>query len=172
MHSTARSAGADLFSFESYAAGPDRICAQLHVWRAHSASMRVKATSGEASSALRLTDSQPDDSRFTLVANVKKYLSAHLNEKVGLNEMAAAIDASPVSLAETFRIVEGVSLYRYALRMRLMRALELLPQYDDLSRLALDAGFSNHSHFTTAFRQSFGYAPARVRSEMRVRLGA
>ena len=89
---------------------------------------------------------------------------------VRLNQIAAAIGASPAYLAQMFRVVEGVSLYRYALRLRLMRALELLPQYDDLSGLALDAGFSNHSHFTTAFRQSFGYAPASVRSQMRVRL--
>jgi AraC family transcriptional regulator len=96
----------------------------------------------------------------------------HLDEKVGLTAIAVAIGVSPTSLALTFRIVEGVSLYRYALRLRLMRALELLPQYEDLSRLALDAGFSNHSHLSTAFRQSFGCAPAVVRSQMRVRLGS
>ena len=115
-------------------------------------------------------DSRPNDLRPALAAEASKYLSAHLNEKIGLPEIAAAIEVSPAYLAQTFKIVAGVSLYRYALRLRLMRALELLPQYDDLSRLALDAGFSNHSHFTTAFRQAFGYAPALVRSRMRVRL--
>jgi AraC family transcriptional regulator len=130
------------------------------------------AAPDEVRRSIDFMDPRPNDSRLALVTKVRKYLSAHLNEKVGLAEIAAAIDASSPYVAQTFRMNEGVSLYRYALRLRLMRALELLPQYDDLSRLALDAGFSNHSHFTTAFRQSFGYAPALVRSEMRVRLGA
>jgi transcriptional regulator GlxA family with amidase domain len=156
--------GADLFSFQSVAAGPNR----------HRASM-LGITDGVARRPLKnnidFMDSQPDDPGRALVAKARRYLSSRLDQKVRLPEIAVALGVSATRLAQTFRIVEGVSLYRYALRLRLMRALEMLPQYDDLSRLALDAGFSNHSHFTTAFRQSFGYAPAVVRSQMRVRLG-
>ena len=43
-------------------------------------------------------------------------------------------------------------LYRYQLRLRLARALDLLAQYDDLTTLGLDLGFSSHSHFSAAFR--------------------
>ena len=31
-----------------------------------------------------------------------------------------------------------------------------------LSALALDLGFSSHSHFTTAFRRHFGVTPTQV----------
>ena len=47
-------------------------------------------------------------------------------------------------------------LYRYQLRLRLARALDLLGRYDDLTRLSLDLGFSSHSHFSSAFRQVYG----------------
>lgn len=165
---------AELFSFQPNGAGANQICALLSVWRRHRASM-LGITDGVARRSVKsnvdFMDSQPDDPGRALVAKARKYLSGRLDQKVRLPEIAVAMGVSSTRLAQTFRIVEGVSLYRYALRLRLMRALEMLPQYDDLSRLALDAGFSNHSHFTTAFRQSFGYAPAVVRSQMRVRLG-
>jgi AraC-like DNA-binding protein len=34
---------------------------------------------------------------------------------------------------------------------------------DDLTSLALDLGFSSHSHFTDAFRREFGRTPSEVR---------
>src|SRR5260221_4200345 len=56
------------------------------------------------------------------------------------------------------------SLYRYQRRLRLARALDLISQYDDLTTLGLDLGFSSHSHFTAAFREVYGYTPSEFRS--------
>jgi len=46
------------------------------------------------------------------------------------------------------------------LRLRLARALDLLAKYDDLTTLALDLGFSSHSHFSAQFRMIYGYSPS------------
>jgi len=62
-----------------------------------------------------------------------------------------------------FQQVEGLPLYRYQLRLRLARALDLLPQHDDLTALSLDLGFSSHSHFSAAFRQAYGRSPSQFR---------
>ena len=70
---------------------------------------------------------------------------------------------SPVYLTQIFQEVEGLPLYRYQLRLRLARALDLLAQYDDLTSLSLDLGFSSHSHFTTAFRQAYGRSPSQFK---------
>jgi AraC family transcriptional regulator len=59
-------------------------------------------------------------------------------------------------------------LYRYQLRLRLARSLDLLNQYDDLTALALEVGFSSHSHFTAAFRRTYGRTPSAFK---RVALG-
>jgi AraC-like DNA-binding protein len=59
--------------------------------------------------------------------------------------------------------VEGLPLYRYQLRLRLARALDLLAQDGDLTTLALDLGFSSHSHFSAAFRQAYGRSPSEFR---------
>ncbi len=74
--------------------------------------------------------------------------------------MAAEVGVSPVYLTQVFRQVEGMPLYRYQLNLRLSRALDLLGEYSDLTMLALDLGFSSHSHFTFAFRKAYGAAPA------------
>ena len=82
-------------------------------------------------------------------------------------ELGRALGTSPSYLAEVFREIVGIPLHRYQLDLRLMRASELLGTQDDLASLALDLGFSSHSHFTTAFRRRFGKTPAEARALMR-----
>jgi AraC-like DNA-binding protein len=74
-----------------------------------------------------------------------------------------------VYLTQLFRQVEGMPLYRYQLRLRLARALDMLGRCDDLTTLSLDLGFSSHSHFTAAFRQAYGRTPADFQRSVRLR---
>ncbi|MET0533928.1 MAG: helix-turn-helix domain-containing protein, partial [Steroidobacter sp.] len=64
---------------------------------------------------------------------------------------------------------EGTPLYRYQLRLRLARALELLSDSQDLAALGMDLGFSSHSHFTSAFRQAYGRTPAQFQRSLSLR---
>jgi AraC family transcriptional regulator len=80
-----------------------------------------------------------------------------------LAEIATEVRGSPVYLTQAFQQVEGMPLYRYQLRLRLARALDLLAQYDDLTALSLDLGFSSHSNFSSAFRQVYGHSPSEFR---------
>lgn len=98
--------------------------------------------------------------RQKLVDRAKLVLASDLARRWMLAEIAAEVRVSPVYLTQVFQQVEGLPLYQYQLRMRLARALDLLARYDDLSTLALDLGFSSHSHFSAAFRQHYGCAPS------------
>ena len=86
-----------------------------------------------------------------------------------LAEIAAHVRVSPVYLTQVFQQVEGIPLYRYQLRLRLARALDLLDRYHDLAALALDLGFSSHSHFSAAFRHAYGRAPSELQRSARLR---
>ena len=86
-------------------------------------------------------------------------LASDLARRWTLAEIAAEVRGSPVYLTQVFQQVEGLPLYRYQLRLRLARALDLLGQYDDLTALSLDLGFSSHSHFSAAFRQPTAARP-------------
>ena len=107
--------------------------------------------------------------RRRLVDRAKLAISANPARRWKLAEIAAEVGVSPVYLTQSFQQVEGLPLYRYQLRCRLARALDLLHEYDDLSTLALDLGFSTHSHFSAAFRQLYGRTPAELQRALRPR---
>lgn len=102
----------------------------------------------------------PGFSTQKLVNRTKLLLSSDLARRWTLSEIAKDTGVSPVYLTQVFRKVEGMPLYRYQLRLRLARALDLLGSYDDLTELGLDLGFSSHSHFSSSFRQAYGRTPA------------
>ena len=101
--------------------------------------------------------------RQKLVDRAKLVLSSNLMRRWTLSEIAGELRVSPVYLTQVFQQVEGMPLYRYQLRLRLARGLDLLARYDDLTTLALDLGFSSHSHFSSAFRQLYGCSPSGFR---------
>jgi AraC-like DNA-binding protein len=107
--------------------------------------------------------------RQKLVDRAKLLLSSDLTRRWTLGEIGAAVGVSPVYLTQVFQQVEGMPLYRYQLRLRLARALDLLSQYDDLTSLSMDLGFSSQSHFGSAFRQAYGRTPAEFQRSVRLR---
>jgi len=95
---------------------------------------------------------------------VKTYLAGRLGERITLDEVARAVHASPYHLARIFQRETGVPLHRYLTQLRLRISLERLAEgASDLTELALELGFSSHSHFTDAFRKEFGRSPSQFR---------
>jgi AraC-like DNA-binding protein len=101
------------------------------------------------------------------LAERAKALLAPDGQPIGLVSLARQLAVSPAYLSDAFRRAEGVSLVRYQLRLRLVRALAALPHTEDLAALALELGFSSHSHFTTAFRTTLGLTPSQYRRQVR-----
>jgi AraC family transcriptional regulator len=98
------------------------------------------------------------------VEAAKSYLASRLGERITLDDVARAVHASPFHLARVFHERVGVPVHRYLTRLRLRASLERLQDgADDLTALALDLGFSSHSHFTDAFRREFGLPPSEMR---------
>ena len=102
------------------------------------------------------------------VDRAKELLQAFAFDRVRLDEMAREIGLSPIYLTQLFKQSEGVPLYQYQLQLRLNHALRALPSCDDITALALELGFSSHSHFTAAFRSSFAVTPSQYRAEMQM----
>ena len=101
---------------------------------------------------------------------VKAYLAAHLCERLTLDEIARAVAVSPFHLARIFQQHAGVPVHRYLTQLRLRAALEQLAGgAHDLTALALELGFSSHSHFTDAFRREFGCPPSAARADAALR---
>jgi AraC family transcriptional regulator len=115
------------------------------------------------------TSREPTGSRGhrKLVERAKLVLSANSSRRWALDDVASEVGVSPVYLTQVFQRVEGVPLYRYQLRLRLARALDLISGDADLTQIALELGFSNHSHFSSAFRQAYGRSPTAFKESVR-----
>lgn len=101
--------------------------------------------------------------RQRLVDRAKLLLASDPTRRWTLAGIASEVGGSPVYLTQAFKQVEGMPLYRYHLHLRLARALDLIAECDDVAALALDLGFSSHSHFSAAFRQAYGRTPSEFR---------
>ncbi|BBD09222.1 AraC family transcriptional regulator [Desulfovibrio ferrophilus] len=92
---------------------------------------------------------------------VKEYLRARLAEKVSLDELAAHAGLSRFYLLRVFKGETGLSPHAFHTQMRIDCAKGLLLSGASISDAALDAGFSDQSHFTNAFRRFVGATPGQ-----------
>ena len=91
----------------------------------------------------------------------RDFLAVHYTESFSLHDIAGSLGCSPYYLCRAFRRGTGTTLHAYRERLRLRRALlEIDDRRGDLTGLALDLGYSSHSHFTAAFRRMFGRPPS------------
>jgi AraC-like DNA-binding protein len=103
---------------------------------------------------------------------VKRIIADSPSAPHRIRALGAQVGVSPFHLARLFRAATGESLHQYVIRVRMESALVRLGRGEaDLSRLALELGFSSHSHFSTVFRRHFGTSPTLARASMRQRGG-
>jgi len=102
------------------------------------------------------------------VERVKEAISTEPERKWSLDELSGIAGISPYHLAHVFSREVGTSVYRYAVRLRLAKALDaVLDSNIDFTSIALDTGFASHSHFTARFRACFGLTPESLRRTAR-----
>jgi AraC-like DNA-binding protein len=97
-----------------------------------------------------------------VVERARLCAAGRFRERLTLSDLGRAAAASPWHLCRLFRRATGMSIHRHVNRLRLLAGLDLLAPGADLSAIALEVGFSSHSHFTTAFRREFGATPSRA----------
>ncbi len=102
-----------------------------------------------------------------LVEAARDVIARRFKDNLSLGDVARDVDSSVFHLARVFKARTGFSLHAYRNQLRLREALERLAEPDvDLIDIALDLGFSSHSHFTDTFRRSFGRTPSAVRDSL------
>ncbi|MGE5232929.1 MAG: helix-turn-helix domain-containing protein [Acidobacteriota bacterium] len=104
--------------------------------------------------------------RRDTVEAAKLILNRCLDAPPSLADLAFALECSPFHLSRIFRAQTGLGLRHYLRRLRARLAAERLAHgARDLTALALDLGFCDHSHFTNAFRCEWGVPPSRLRPQ-------
>lgn len=99
-----------------------------------------------------------------IVHHVEFCLSQSWGERLTLGDVAGEVGVSPYQLCRLFRRGTGTTVHRYRQKLHLRASLEgVVEASRRLIDIALDAGFSSHSHFTSSFRGEFGITPSTVR---------
>jgi AraC-like DNA-binding protein len=99
--------------------------------------------------------------RRDLVESAKEILLLRFREPLGIVALSREVGTTPFHLCRIFRRATGWSLHQFRDQVRLRRALEEIPaRPGELTALALELGYSSHSHFTAAFRRAFGVTPS------------
>jgi AraC family transcriptional regulator len=102
--------------------------------------------------------------RMRSLERVKEAVASAPAETWSVARLAEIANLSPFHLCHVFRRMVGTSIYDYVLRERLAHTLDaVLDAGDDLTAIALDAGFASHSHFSARFRRFFGCTPTALR---------
>ena len=113
----------------------------------------------------------PTDNRAARwLKQARELLYEKFNEPLTLTGVAHEVGVHPVHLARVFRqhYHQTVGEYIRQLRVEFTRR-ELSANDKPLSEIALSAGFSSQSHFTTIFKRQVGLTPAEYRRISRPR---
>ncbi|MEM9491372.1 MAG: AraC family transcriptional regulator [Myxococcota bacterium] len=93
------------------------------------------------------------------------YVNDSPTDDLSLTTIAQRAGVHPSHLSRVFRQHHGCSIGQYARRIRLEHAARLLRETDKaLCEIASVCGFSDQSHFTSAFKRWSGSTPGRYRN--------
>jgi AraC-like DNA-binding protein/PAS domain-containing protein len=93
-----------------------------------------------------------------------EYIESHLEQKIGLEGLAAMAGLSTHHFARAFNQSMGIPPHSYLLSRRLERAERMLRETQlPLSEIAVVTGFSDQSHLARHFRRRTGMSPRLAR---------
>lgn len=98
------------------------------------------------------------------LSKILDYVDANLAQKISLADLANLIDLSSFHFSRMFERSLGIPPHQYLNQQRIERAKQLLKQTDLLvTDIALECGFSSHSHFGKTFKQMVGTTPKQYK---------
>jgi len=109
-----------------------------------------------------------DSPRYPWMKTVLALVHSSYRAPMSLAETAKAAGVHPVHLARSFRLANGQTLGEYVRRLRIEDACRrLITTESAITEVALECGFSDHSHFARVFRRHMGVSPGRFREAHR-----
>ncbi|HEY8165039.1 MAG TPA: AraC family transcriptional regulator, partial [Gemmatimonadaceae bacterium] len=95
-------------------------------------------------------------------------MDADPTAQLSLEHLSSAVSMSPFRFAHVFRELIGMPPHKYLIRLRLLRARDLLKSGTSVTHVCYAVGFNNLSHFIRTFHRYFGVAPSRLKTSVRL----
>ena len=106
--------------------------------------------------------------RSPQVQQVTDYMKAHLDEAIGLQDLADLLELSRFHFCTAFRKATGYTPHQWLVRIRMARAIELHANGRlTITEIALAVGYQTPSSFAHAFRAAIGMTPTGYRASRR-----
>lgn len=103
----------------------------------------------------------PDE---TSVERTFRFLYAHYQEDLTLDEVAAYANQNASSLCRSFKNVCGSTIFQFMNRLRIEKACSLLKNTDlSISQIAYQVGFNSLAHFNNQFKKIAKTLPSAYR---------
>lgn len=100
-----------------------------------------------------------------IVSQAIRYMNAHLEEDISLQEVAEVIFCSAPYLSTLFKKETGINFSDYLINMRIRKAQNLLMTTQlSVSEIAREVGIGNSSYFTRVFSKITGVTPVKYRN--------
>jgi AraC-like DNA-binding protein len=98
---------------------------------------------------------------------LKEMLQDHIDTNLSLKEISKELDIHPAYLSREFsRYFDNLTFGEYIRKLRIEKAIELLPTSYTLTEIAYLTGFSDQSHFTRIFKKHTGKNPSAYKKEL------
>ena len=107
---------------------------------------------------------EKSNSELYLTSRTCMYLLENLSKQQSLDSISKHMGTNRSKLAASFKSSLGISIFQWLREQRLNKANILICKTTDSIRsIALDVGYSNFPHFSTAYKAYFGTSPSRQR---------
>jgi AraC family transcriptional regulator len=96
---------------------------------------------------------------------LREFIFENLGERITLAELSKLANLTTHQLLVAFRHAFGSTPAQYVIQQRLRSAQrQLMQTKKDITTIALDSGFSSHSHLTACFKRHYSRPPSAFRS--------
>ncbi len=101
-----------------------------------------------------------------VINKILKYLHLNIESEISLENLAEKLNLSASYISSCFKKQMGISIMKYAKKIRIDRAKVLLTTTDiSILDLSVSLGFYDQSHFSKTFKKFTGVSPSKYRNE-------
>ncbi len=99
----------------------------------------------------------------SLMEQISDYVDSHLAQRITLKSVAAHCGVSVSTVTQLFQKKAGVTFHKFLTQRRMEAAQKLIHAGMPLEEAGRLAGYTDHSTFYRAFKQTFGISPREYR---------
>ena len=104
---------------------------------------------------------------LNIVHQTQEILNHSFENSISLEYLANELNCSVYHLCRTYHRITGSSIHQTINQLRLRRAVHHIAEtHDDFATLGISLGYSDHSHFSQAFRKSYGFSPSQFKQQI------